>query len=127
MIHYKFKSRLEPDVLRIQGYQISVREFKEKIMDIWKFDAQESYLVVKNPASDEEYLDDQNISANSSILLFRLPLKQHIQKVGTRYVRRFNHQKTPVKRFYTKQDANRVRQGGWRRYTPVNSRFKAKK
>nr|XP_043628323.1 E3 ubiquitin ligase PARAQUAT TOLERANCE 3-like isoform X2 [Erigeron canadensis] len=73
-VYYKFKSAKDYDSVPIDGHYITVASLKEKIYESKQLGRGTDYdLVVTNPQNDEEYLDEDQIHKNTSVLIRRIP------------------------------------------------------
>lgn len=95
MIHFKFASVIEPDVLRISGGSIQVSEFIENVMENYKLTPRDCRIEVYYPTSDAPLDASHKLVTNTSVVLKRLPAIQQYVWNGNRRVRRIPAKRKP--------------------------------
>jgi len=100
-IHFKFASFKEKQTIAFDGFNMSVKDVKQEIMERLKLKATQDNLILTNSQTAKAYTDDSTlIQKNTTLLVRRVPKNSSVKKEKIYVVYKGEGNKTSASRTY---------------------------
>jgi len=100
-IHFKFASFKEKQTIAFDGFNMSVKDVKQEIMERLKLKSSHDNLILTNSQTAKAYTDDSSlIQKNTTLLVRRVPKNSSVKKEKIYVVYKAESNKATVPRTY---------------------------